>query len=133
MVTRNTILTLIAAIALLWTGCSQQTVNSASQDVQRGVASANEEADQLAAKAKPALVKLDLGARVTTALRANANLPSSIRVDADTDGVRLRGSVDSAQQKSLAGKIAKETVPAGKSVRNELAVTSPNATVKPHA
>jgi len=77
---------------------------------------------QLGDEAKPQLDKLDLGARVTAALNANANLPHTIRVDADTTGVRLRGTVNDAHQKALAGKVAQQTLPAGKVVKNELTV-----------
>jgi osmotically-inducible protein OsmY len=73
-------------------------------------------------KAKPEADKLDIGVRVTTALNANANLPHTIRVDANTSGVRLRGHVQTQAQKKLAGQIAKETLPQGKSVDNEVAV-----------
>ena len=122
MVTRYTILTLLAAVAILWTGCSQQTINAANQDASKDINTAGQKLKQLGAEAKPQLDKLDLGARVTAALQSNANLPHSIRVDADTSGVRLRGTVDTAQQKALAGKVAQQTLPRGKTVRNELNV-----------
>src|SRR4051794_18671234 len=109
MGTRYTFFTLFAAFAVLGSGCSQQTINSASKDVSHNIQAANREVSKLGAQAKPQLNKLDLGARVTAALRANANLPRTIRVDASVTGVRLRGAVHNADQKALAGKVARET------------------------
>jgi osmotically-inducible protein OsmY len=114
----------LISCALIMSGCSQQSVQKASNDISSGLQSANNAANQVGKEVKPSLQKLDLGARVTAALRANANLPDTIRVDASTSGVRLRGKVDTSAQKSLAGKIAKATLPPNKSVDNELKVTS---------
>jgi len=122
-----------AAMAATMSGCSQQTMNQAQQDMKHDVAVANQkaneaaqqlrpEAQKLQQKIQPQAQKLDLGARVTAALAVNANLPHTIRVDASTDGVRLRGKVKTAQQKQLAGQIAQQTVPAGKKVQNQLVV-----------
>jgi len=133
MVTRYTILVVLALISLLWSGCSQQTINSANKDASHDLNVAGQELKKVGAEAKPALDKLgkevkpqadklDLGARVTAALNSNANLPHTIRVDADTTGVRLRGNVKDAHQKALAGKVAQQTLPDGKTVRNELTV-----------
>jgi osmotically-inducible protein OsmY len=113
---------LAIAAALLAAGCSQQTISSAQQDVKHDVAVVDQKANQAAQDVRPQASKLDVGARVTTALQVNPNLPHSIRVDAGSDGVRLRGSVRTAQQKQLATHIAKETVPAGMTVTNELSV-----------
>jgi osmotically-inducible protein OsmY len=110
--------------ALIISGCSEQSVQSTSNDISHGLQSANTAAKQVGQEVQPSLQKLDLGARVTAALRANANLPDSIRVDASTKGVRLRGHVETAAQKSLAGKIAKSTLPPDKSVDNELKIAS---------
>ena len=122
MITRYTILTLIALVSVLWCGCSQQTIDNANKNASHNINVAGNEVKKLGAKAKPQLDKLDLGVRVTAALQANANLPHTIRVDADVDGVRLRGTVNDAHQKALAGKVAQQTLPAGKVVRNELSV-----------
>ncbi len=112
-----------AMLALLAAGCSQQTINSANKDVDRDIKVAEQQADKLAAQAKPGLQKLDTGARVTAALKANENLKGAhIRVDADQGGVKLRGSVKSAAQKTLAGHVARETLGDGKSVENDLKV-----------
>ena len=97
-------------------GCSEQTIESATTDAQRNVETVRREA-------KPALKKLDLGGRVTAAIRANKQLPGSIRVDADTDGVKLRGEVKTAAQKELAGTIARQTLGEGPKVQNDLKVT----------
>jgi osmotically-inducible protein OsmY len=99
-------------------------VQSTSNDISNGLQSANNAAKQVGQEVQPSLQKLDLGGRVTAALQANANLPHTIRVDASTTGVRLRGSVKTADQKALAGKVAKSTLPPGKSVDNELTVKS---------
>jgi osmotically-inducible protein OsmY len=71
--------------------------------------------------------KLDqakIGGRVLAALRVNANLPKTIRVDADADaqGIKLRGTVKTEEQKQLAERIARDTIGKDKSVQNDLKV-----------
>ena len=115
------------------TGCSPETVSSASKDVERNTAVVEREANKVEKKLRPAITeakkqvkpglqKLDLGARATAALKLNRNLPSTIRVDADTDGIRLRGTVRTAEEKALAERIARDTLPEGAKLRNELKV-----------
>ena len=103
-------------------GCSQQTVNSANEDAKKNIAKLDQAAKEVEVKAKPELKKLGLGARVTAAIQANANLPKTIRVDANETGVQLRGTVKTESQKALASRVAKDTLPADKSVTNELQV-----------
>ena len=122
MMSRFAALTTLAALAFALSGCSQQTLSSAGQDAQRDAAIANTKAQQIARDARPQLHKLDLGARVTAALHANANLPPTIRVDAGDNGVRLRGTVQTRAQKKLAGRIAAETLAPGQTVNNALTV-----------
>ena len=122
MTSRFAAITTLAALALTLSGCSQQTINSAGQDAQRDATVANSKAQQIARDAKPQLHKLGLGARVTAALHANANLPPTIRVDAGDNGVRLKGTVRSRAQKKLAGRIAAETLAPGQTVNNALTV-----------
>ena len=113
----------VLVLLLSAAGCSQNTINSAAKDTQHNVAVLNKEVNRAAQQAKPELNALDSGARVTAALGANANIPQTIRVDADKNGgVRLRGTVKTAQQKQLAENIAKQTLPAGKPVNDELTV-----------
>ena len=114
----------LISVVLLLGGCSQQSVQSTSNDISKGLQTANNAATKASKEVAPSLKKLDLGARVTAALRANANLPDTIRVDAGTDGVRLKGTVETKAQKALAGSVAKATLPAGKSVDNELTIKS---------
>lgn len=109
---------LLAAAA----GCSQQTIESASSDIRGNAEVVKREAQRAERKARPQLSKAALGARVTTALRANENLPSTIRVDADENGVKLRGTVRSEREKSLAGRIARDTLSEDKTVQNDLKV-----------
>jgi osmotically-inducible protein OsmY len=112
-----------ALIALLLiAGCSQQTVDSASADARRNAAVVEREAKRAERKARPQLGKLDRGARVTAALRLNKRLPTSIRVDASENGVRLRGSVGSEEEKELAGRVARDTLGENAAVENELRV-----------
>ncbi len=87
-------------------GCSQQTLNSAQNDANHDVAVVSQKANQAAQQAKPQLDKLDLQTRVTAALAA-ANLPTTIHVRADAEGVYLRGTVKTASDKARAGQIAK--------------------------
>ncbi len=111
------VFTLLAPCALLaLAGCSQQTIDSASKDVAHDAAIVKREAG-------PNLRKLGLGARVTAALRANQNLPATIRVDASEAGVFLRGSVKTSEQKKLAERIARETLSGKYAVQNDLKVS----------
>ncbi len=96
-------------LLLLVSGCSQQTLSSARQDTQRNVEAA-----------KPSLAKFSLGGRVTAALAA-ANI-RGVRVDADTNGVSLHGTVKTAAEKARAGRIAKETLGPEKHVSNQIQV-----------
>lgn len=116
-------LSLFASIGLLASGCSQNTIDGAAHDTQRNAAIVQRETNRAVNKAKPQLGKLGLGARVTAAIQANANLPKSIRVDAGDDGVKLRGNVQTEKQKALAGRIAADTLPEGKTVQNDLTVS----------
>ena len=104
-------------------GCSQETLDSASRDVKKDAAIVDRETQRAERKARPQLQKLGLGARVTAALKANQNLPGTIRVDAGEDGVFLRGKVKTEAQKNLAGRIARDTLAADKSVTNDLEVS----------
>lgn len=122
-----------AAFLAFVAGCSPETVSSASKDVERNTEVVEREANKVEKKLRPAITeakkqvkpglqKLDLGARATAALRLNRNLPQTIRVDADTDGIRLRGSVRTKEEKALAERIARDTLPADAKLRNELKV-----------
>lgn len=114
---------LVLSIGLITlSGCSPQTVESASRDVTRNTEIVAREAKRAERKARPQLNKLNIGLKVTAALKANENLPKSIRVDADENGVKLRGTVDTQAQKDLAGRIARDTLKADKSVTNDLKV-----------
>ncbi|MBC8139340.1 MAG: BON domain-containing protein [Fibrella sp.] len=115
-------------------GCSPETVDNATKDVQRNTEVVEREANKVEKKLRPAITeakkqvqpslqKLDLGARATAALKLNRNLPQTIRVDADTDGIRLRGTVRTSEEKTLAERIARDTLPKEAKLRNELEVT----------
>ena len=101
---------LLVCLAAILSGCSQQTLDSAKQDTQRNITAA-----------RPQLAKLELGSRVTTAL-ASANV-HGVRVDADTNGVSLHGTVNSAAQKARAGRIARDTLGPDKTVKNDIQVS----------
>lgn len=103
-------------------GCSQETVESASKDVSQNVKIVDREVKRAERKARPQLDKLKLGGRVTTALRANQNLPTSIRVDAGEAGVKLRGVVKTEEQRELAGRIARDTLKDEYEITNDLKV-----------
>jgi len=113
------------ALAGATLGCSQQTIDSATHDAARDAQIAAREVERARKKAEPQLKQLEIGARVTAARKANENLPLTIRVDADPDaqGVKLRGTVKTDAQKTLAGKVAHETLGPGKHVQNGLKVT----------
>ena len=110
-------------LPLLLAGCSQQTLNSANNDVQNDAKVVQREAKRAERKVDPQVKSLDLGARVTAAVNLNENLPKTIRVDASPDGVRLKGAVKTHEQKALAGQVAKATVPPDKIVENDLTVS----------
>lgn len=113
----------LLSLLVLAGGCSQQTLESAKQDTDKNVKVVQREAKRAERKAKPQLDKFSLGARVTTAIAANENLRGThIRADADTDGVKLRGTVKTAAQKTLAGRVAEDTLGPDKNVTNELKV-----------
>ena len=107
--------------ALSLAGCSQQTLDSAQHDAQQDAAVVNRETQRAAKNAKPQLSKLHLGARVTAALQS-ADI-HGIRVDADTNGVSLHGTVDTAAQKARAGRIARDTLGPEKTVDNQVQVS----------
>ncbi|MEO7716424.1 MAG: BON domain-containing protein [Capsulimonas sp.] len=113
---------ILIGAGLLGAGCSQSTINGVEHDTKNNAAIVQHEADKALKTAKPQLDKLSLGARVTAAIQANANLPKTIRVDAGSDGVKLRGKVQNAKQKALAGRIAADTLPSGKTVQNDLTI-----------
>ena len=112
-----------AALAVFAAGCSQQTINSAASDAAHNATVVNREAQRAARKAKPQWDKFTLQSRVQAALSANANLPRGLHVRADTDTVYLRGTADTSAQKQLAGRVARETVPDGTTVKNEIPVS----------
>ena len=117
--------TRIAVFALLGIalcGCSPETVQSARRDAERNAGIVGREAKRAERKARPQLSALQMGAKVTAALLANDNLPKTIRVDADERGVKLRGTVKTGAQRALAGRIARDTLKADKTVANELKV-----------
>jgi osmotically-inducible protein OsmY len=103
-------------------GCSQQTLDSAKQDAQHNATVVNQQAQQAERQARPQIDKFKLQSRVTTALTA-ANLPTTIHVRADADGVYLRGTVGSAGDKARAGQIARDTLGPDKKVHNQLQVS----------
>lgn len=113
----------LAAVCVFGAGCSQRALNSANQDAQRNINVVGQKAQQVANEAKPEIKKLDVAAPVTAAITANPNLSGTdIRVDGQANGVRLRGTVNTSQQKQLAGQVAKNNVKAGQSVDNELTI-----------
>lgn len=125
-------------------GCSPETVESAKRDFNRDTATVQKSAKQIEEVTKPVMViakpltdvvkkeadkrveQLKIGARVTAVLKANENLPQTIRVDAapDAQRVTLRGTVKTIGQKKLAGRIAKQTIGQGKTVQNDLVIES---------
>jgi len=108
-------------LAALLSGCSQQTLDSAQHDAQHNAAVLNQQAQEAERQARPQVDKLRLQSRVTAALTA-ANLSPAVHVRADADGVYLRGTVGSAQDKARAGQIARDTLGPDKKVRNQLQV-----------
>ena len=126
---RVAVLGLATVAALAGQGCSQQTIESATRDtakniqvVEREAREAERKARPHVAKLKPQVQKVGVAARVTVALKANENLPGTIRVDTAENGVRLRGTVKTREQKSLAGRIARDTLGEDKTVRNEIEI-----------
>lgn len=114
---------LLVLVCVFGAGCSQRTINSANQDAQHNITTLDQKAKQVVANAKPEIKKLDVATPVATAITANPNLSGThIRVDGQTNGVRLRGTVNTPQQKQLAGQVAKNNVKAGQTVDNELTV-----------
>jgi len=100
------LLAVLAGVIPLLAGCSQQTLSSAGHDAQNDATIVSRETQRAARNAQPQVAKLRLGARVTAALEA----------------VSLHGTVDSADKKARAGRIARETLGPDKRVRNLLQV-----------
>ena len=119
MVKLSYFLALLAPLFVL-AGCSQQTLDSAKHDAGQDAAIVNRETQRAAKNAQPQMAKLRLGTRVTAALQS-ADI-HSIRVDADTNGVSLHGTVDTASQKARAGRIAQDTLGPEKNVDNQIHV-----------
>lgn len=120
-------LTLISALIGLGTilpGCSQQTLDSAKSDAQHNAAVVNQQAKQAEQKARPQLDSSEMQVRVTAALAA-ANLPTTIHVRADADGIYLRGTVYSMMTKVLASQITRSTIGPGKTIHNEIHAAHP--------
>ncbi len=120
-------------VTVCLTGCSPETVANVKSDTERNVAIAEREGSKVEKKLRPAITeakkqvapslkKLDLGARATAALKLNRNLPTTIRVDADTNGIRLRGAVRTKDEKALAERIARDTLPEGATLKNDLEI-----------
>jgi osmotically-inducible protein OsmY len=113
----------IVGVCMIAVGCSQRTINSANEDAQHDISVVGQKADQAARRVKPDLKKLDKGASVTAAITANQNLHGTdIRVDGTATGVRLKGTVNTAAQKSLAAQVAKSTLKPGQTVDNALTI-----------
>lgn len=117
-----TLLSAFIGLGAVLAGCSQQTLDSAKSDAQRDAAVVNRQAQQAERQARPQLDRLKLQSRVTAALAA-ADLPTTIHVRADADGVYLRGTVNSASDKARAGRLARETLGQDKAVHNQLQVS----------
>jgi osmotically-inducible protein OsmY len=118
----KTVILGLGTLSIALCGCSQQTIESAREDAARNVKVVQREAKSAERKARPQLKKAQLGLRVTAALAANEKLPKTIHVDADENGVKLRGTVDTRAQKDLAGRIARDTLKEDKTVLNEIKV-----------
>lgn len=138
----------ILTVGLL-AGCSPETVESAKKDVERNTEAVRTGAEKVERAAKPVIdvakpvlkpvvdaagkeinkktEQLKIGGRVTVALQANESLPKTIRVDADPDGqgVKLRGTVKTVEQKKLAERIARDTLGKEKKVQNDLKIGDP--------
>jgi osmotically-inducible protein OsmY len=117
----SAVLSALLGLGTALTGCSQQTLDSAKQDAQHNAAAVNQQAQRAERQARPQIDKLKLQSRVTTALAA-ANLPTTIHVRADADGVYLRGTVGSTGDKARAGRIARDTLGPDKVVHNQIQV-----------
>jgi len=109
-------------VACATVGCSRQTLDSAKKDVDTNAAVVKREAARAERKARPQLDKLKMGGRVTAAIKASENLPPTIRVDADEQGVKLRGRVKNEKQRQLAEQVARQTLGGDKTVINDLVI-----------
>ncbi len=110
-------------LAAAFSGCSQQTLNSAQQDARHNAAVVSRQARQAEKQARPQMDRLKLQTRVTAALTA-ADLSPAVHVRADAEGVYLRGTVSSAADKARAGQIARDTLGPDEKVHNQLQVSS---------
>ena len=118
----HTYLPVFLGLSAILTGCSQQTLSSAGSDARHDAAVVSRETQRAGKNARPQMDKLSLQTRVTAALTA-ANLPTTIHVRADAEGVYLRGTVGSASDKARAGQIARDTLGPDKKVHNQLLIS----------
>ncbi len=115
----------VSALIGLWmagAGCSQQTLDSAKSDAQHNASAVHDQAQKAERQARPQIDRLKLQSRVSAALAA-ANLPTTIHVRADADGIYLRGTVNSSGDKARAGRIARDTLGEDRTVHNQLQVS----------
>ena len=117
-----TVFSALIGLGMAAGGCSQQTLDSAKSDAQHNATVVNGQAQKAERQARPQIDKLKLQSRVSAALTA-ANLPTTIHVRADADGVYLRGTVNSAEDKARAGRIARDTLGEDKAVHNQIQVS----------
>ena len=119
-----TLLSALIGLGTVLTGCSQQTLDSARRDAQHDATAVDRQAQQAERQARPQLASSEMQVRVTAALAA-ANLPATIHVRADADGVYLRGTVYSMMTKVLASQITRSTIGPGKAIHNEIHASHP--------
>ena len=119
----------LAVVAFL--GCSDKTQQQVEDTSKAVVTDVKENAQEAVQVTKDAAAGAEVTAGVKSALLASNKMDTSaVNVDTVNGTVHLRGYVPTVDQKTLAEEIAKNTVAAGTSVVNELAVGIP-ATATP--
>jgi hypothetical protein len=114
----------LAVVAFL--GCSDKTQQQVEDTSKAVVTNVKESAQEAVQVTKDAAAGAEVTAGVKSALLASDKMDTSaVNVDTVDGTVHLRGYVPSVDQKALAEEIARNTVAAGTSVVNELAVGVP--------
>lgn len=121
------------AVLALMGGCSEKTQQQVEETGKAVVADVKENAAEAVQVTKEAAAGAELTASVKSALLASDKMDTTaLNVDTVDKVVHLKGYVPTLEQRTLAEEIARNTVPTGVTVTNELNVgAAPDATGTP--
>lgn len=109
--------------AAICTGCSQETIESASADASKNAAIVVKKAKTVEKAARPTANRLQKGARVTAALKASVKVPANIRVDVNDERVRLVGTAKTKAESDAAVRITRDILGDDQPIVNDIKVS----------